>query len=35
MMVYKATSHVTLRRMRKLFPAATLVAENKRSLLSE
>jgi hypothetical protein len=34
-MVYKAMSHVTLPRMRELSPAPTLIAENKRNLLSE
>jgi hypothetical protein len=33
-MVYKA-SHVTLPRMRELSPAPTLIAKNKRRLLSE
>jgi hypothetical protein len=34
-MVYKTMSHVTLPRMCELSPTPTLVAKNKRSLLSE
>jgi hypothetical protein len=34
-MVYNAMSHVMLPRMRDLSPALTLVAQNKRRLLSE